>query len=201
MNEALARWAHTDPLSVSPEPASAPVAPMPPPPAAPPGFGYVWQPPYGYVMVSLNPVPHAPMPGAAPAPFVPAAHGNPYAPRPGEPSGPGPSPVNGGGIYVQPFVPQGSMLVKQGDRDPWDERMSTLPELSVPGAPPPGAFDAMEGRFNPAIQRDLAQIQAEIRSSFPAAGPGFAPLEGSGVDAAGHVRHSRGSVGPLAKGG
>lgn len=198
--EVARRWAASDPLAEDHAPAAAPVAAMPPPPPAPAGFGYVWNPPYGYVMVPLNPIVPVPAPGTPPTMFTPVQHPNGYAPRPGEIATPGHSPHNAGGRLVRTFQPQGTMLVKQGDRDPWDERLAQLPEMSVPGAPPPGMFDAMEGRFNPALQSELSSVASEIRSSFPSAA-GFNPLEGAGAEAAGRVHHSKGSVGPLGGGG
>lgn len=195
--DAYRRWASSSGEGDEGRTVSPAVAPpsIAPPPPAPPGFGYVWNPPHGYVMVSLNPQP--PMPQGGPAFSAPMPH-NPYVPRPNESNVPYAGPANGGNRYAPAFQPRCTMLLKSGSRDPWEEKLAQLPELQVQGAPPPGNYDAMQGHFNPAFAQDLALVQADIRSMYPAAAEGgWNPLEGTGAESVASIRHVSGSVAPL----
>ncbi len=88
------------------------------------------------------------------------------------------------------------MLVKQGDREPWDEAIAKLPEIQVPGVEPSG-YDAMAGNFNPETAKDLQQVRGDILATAPAgaAQSGWTPLEGHGTDVVGSVHG--GGVSPL----
>lgn len=171
--DAMARWASSDGMSL--EEAAIPRAGTPSPqqhslPAAPPGYMHAWDPRIQrYVLV----------PSAGFAEPAPAA----YAVRPYESNAPMP------GGKVLNFRPQSSMLVKQGASEPYDDFIATVPEIPMPQSP----YDAMEGRFDPAIAAELAQAQTDIRTSTPGAPPGFMPLTGKGTDSTGDVVHRGGS--------
>ena len=127
-------------------------APPPPPalPAPPPGFGYVPNAQYGWVLV---PISYAP-------PAAPVMAGPPAYPGAGYTA---PVPPTRAPARVIPI--RTNTLVKDSARDLYAEVLAGVPDLV-----PPGAYDAMTGNPSPETLAAMAGM-AEFSSSMSMSPP------------------------------
>ena len=134
--------------NVEPSPVAAPPAPSAMVPAqqtlppAPPGYAWTHNPSVGFVLIPLN------QPAAIPAPL----------------RQPGTVPYHATPRFTEEPV-ETCTLVRKGDRDTYAELLATIPDLV-----PPSQYDAIKGRPDPQVARELAGV-AEYHSVGDAANP------------------------------
>ena len=169
------RWASQDgvPADIEPvvAPQTAPQIPLPPPPV---GFVHAWDPNLTrYILMPAET-------RAVPAPLQSVSHPTTAAPV---------NPPGGMGRVI-PFRPQANMLVKQAGLDPYDGFIQGVPEIPIPGT---GGTDGMKGNYDPELAHEIAEVQAEIRTSTPGMHSGFVPMQGDGHESVASLNYPNGS--------